>query len=150
MQMVSSMSSYLHSLLHRWEFPCRRECKSSAMLGITVNCWWVGFIEGWLTCHEMYSYENTTKNQDVEQFCVCVFSRVWLFATPWTVAPGSSIRGISQVRTLERVAISFSWDLLNPGIEPDFPGSSGLAGGFFTTLPPGKPRTISPPPEVSL
>ena len=33
-----------------------------------------------------YNYENTTKNQDVEQFRACVFSRVWLFTTPWTVA----------------------------------------------------------------
>ena len=30
-------------------------------------------------------------------------------------------------------------DLPNPGIEPVFPA---LAGGFFTTEPPGKPRNI--------
>ena len=33
--------------------------------------------------------------------------------TPWTVAlPGSSVHGISQARILERVAISYSRDLL--------------------------------------
>ena len=41
--------------------------------------------------------------------------------------PGPSVRGISQARILERVAISFSkriilpWDLLNPGFEPRSP-----------------------------
>ena len=30
-------------------------------------------------------------------------------------------------------------DLLNPGIESTFPVTRALAGGFFTTEPPGKP-----------
>ena len=50
--------------------------------------------------------------------------------------PGSSVHGISQARRLEWVAISFSGDLLNPGIKSTSPE---LAGGFFTTEPPGKP-----------
>ena len=29
-------------------------------------------------------------------------------------------------------------DLSNPGIEPTLPASPALAGGFFTTAPPGK------------
>ena len=37
--------------------------------------------------------------------------------------PGLSVLGISQARTLEWVAISFSWDLFNPGIEPASPVS---------------------------
>ena len=32
------------------------------------------------------------------------------------------------------------WDLPHPGIEPVFPA---LAGGFFTTEPPGKPLKYS-------
>ena len=45
---------------------------------------------------------------------------IWHFLDPQTVCsqPGSSIHGISQARILEWVAISFSSDLLNPGIEP--------------------------------
>ena len=39
--------------------------------------------------------------------CVHAFSRVQLFATPWTL-PDSSVHGISQARILEWVAISFS------------------------------------------
>ena len=45
-----------------------------------------------------------------------VFSRVWLFVTPWTV--GSSVHGILQARKLEWVAVPFSRDLPNPGIKP--------------------------------
>jgi len=35
--------------------------------------------------------------------------------------PGSSAHGILQARILEQVAISFSRDLPNPGIEPRSP-----------------------------
>ena len=51
--------------------------------------------------------------------------------------PGSSVYGILQARILEWVAISFSRGFLDPGIEPMSPA---LAGGFFTTVPPGKPK----------
>ena len=47
---------------------------------------------------------------------------------------GSSLHGISQARILERIAISFSTGSSHPGIEPT---SLALAGGFFTTEPPG-------------
>ena len=59
--------------------------------------------------------------------------------------PGSSTRGISQARILEWVAISSSRDLPNPGIEPRSPASSALKGEFFTTEPPGKPKS----PQIS-
>ena len=49
--------------------------------------------------------------------------------TPWTVARQAP-HGIFQARILECVAISFSRDLPDPGIEPMSPA---LAGGFFTT-----------------
>ena len=45
-------------------------------------------------------------------------SRVWLFATLWTVCspPGSSVHGIFQAGRLESVAIPFIGYLPNPGI----------------------------------
>ena len=49
--------------------------------------------------------------------------------------PGSSVHGIFQARILEWVAIFYSRDLLDPGIEPISPA---LAGRFFTTEPPGE------------
>ena len=51
--------------------------------------------------------------------------------------PGSSVHGTSQARILEQVATSFFGDLPDPGIEPKSPA---LAGGFFTTEPPGRPK----------
>ena len=69
--------------------------------------------------------------------CVCVcalsrFSHVGLFATLWTV-PGCSAHGILQARILEWVAISFSRDIPDPGIEPASRVSSALADRLFTT-----------------
>ena len=33
-------------------------------------------------------------------------------------------------------------DLPHPGMEPTSPAPSALAGGFFTTVPPGKPQKV--------
>ena len=54
--------------------------------------------------------------------------------------PGSSVHGILQVRILEWVAISFSRDLPNPGIEP---GSPALQADALSSQPPGKPKMSS-------
>jgi len=54
--------------------------------------------------------------------------------------PGSSVHGILQARILERVAISLSRGLPNPGIEPTSLMSPALAGGFLSLAPPGKPE----------
>ena len=48
---------------------------------------------------------------------------------------GSSVHGILQARVLERVAISFSRDLSDPGIKPMSLVSPALAGGYFSTSP---------------
>ena len=47
--------------------------------------------------------------------------------------PGSSVHGIPQARVLEWVAVLFSGDPPDPGIQPPFLASPALAGGFFTT-----------------
>ena len=56
--------------------------------------------------------------------------------------PGSSAHGILQARVLEWIAISFSSDLPDPGIEPMSLVSLALAGQFFTIQTQGKPRPI--------
>ena len=53
--------------------------------------------------------------------------------------PGFSVHGIFQARILEWAAIPYPGDLLDPGIKPVPPAFPALAGGFFTTEPPGKP-----------
>ena len=47
--------------------------------------------------------------------------------------PGSSVHVIFQARILEQVAISFSRDFPDLGIEPASLMSHALAGRFFTT-----------------
>ena len=54
-------------------------------------------------------------------------------------SPGSSVYRINLARILEWVAISSSRGSSNPGIKPRSPV---LAGGFFTTEPPGKPLNV--------
>ena len=53
--------------------------------------------------------------------------------------PGSSVHGISQASILEWLPFPFPEDFPDPGIEPRSPVSPALAGGSFTTEPPGKP-----------
>ena len=48
-------------------------------------------------------------------------------------APGSFVRGLFQARILEWVAMSFSGDLPDRGIEPKSLMSPALTVGFFTT-----------------
>ena len=54
--------------------------------------------------------------------------------------PDSSVHGIFQASILEQAAISYSRDLPDPGVESASPTSPALAGGFFTTEPPGNPN----------
>ena len=64
--------------------------------------------------------------------CTCAQSYP-IFCDPMDCGPpGCSVYGISQARILEWVAISFSRDLLNPGIEPTSFTYSALVGRFFT------------------
>ena len=53
--------------------------------------------------------------------------------------PGSSVHGIFQVRILECVAVNFSRGSSQPREQTHV---SCLAGGFFTTEPMGKPRSL--------
>ena len=57
--------------------------------------------------------------------------------------PGSSVHRILQTRILEWVAISYSRDLPNPGIEPASLWSPALACEFFATRATGKPNILN-------
>ena len=72
--------------------------------------------------------------------CVCVFSRVWLFVTPWTVARQAP-RSMGFPRQEHWSGLPFppSEDLPNSGTEPESPA---LAGEFFAAEPPGKPLIL--------
>ena len=73
--------------------------------------------------------------------CACVFSRVWLFATPWTATHQAPL-SMRFPRQEYWSGLSFSspGTLPNPGIKPTSQVSPALAGRFFTTEPPGEPQ----------
>ena len=68
-------------------------------------------------------------------------SCVWLFCSPmiWG-SQGSSVHGISQARILVGCHFLLQGTLPDPEIDSQSPA---LAGGFFTTEPPGKPNSSS-------
>ena len=99
------------------------------------NCFW--------EFHNMKIINNSTVRGTPFIPCFVVISslsHVQLFWDPVDCSPpGSSVHGISQAWIMEWVAISFSMGSSQPGIEPMSPASPALAGGIFTTEPPGKP-----------
>ena len=63
---------------------------------------------------------------------------------PWNVALQAPLSmEFFQARTLEWVPFPTPGDLPDPGMKPESPVSSALAGGFFTTAPPGMPLLTS-------
>ena len=67
----------------------------------------------------------------------CVLSHVQLFVTPWTVAhQGPLPMEFSRQEYSSGLPFPTPGKLPQPGIQP---GSPVIAGGFFTTEPPGKP-----------
>ena len=70
--------------------------------------------------------------------CVCVFSHVQLFATPWTVAYQAFLSmEFSRQEYWRGLPSPSPVNLPNTGIKSMSPA---LSGGFFTTVPPGKPE----------
>ena len=71
---------------------------------------------------------------------MCVLSRIQLFAIPQTVARQVPLStGFSGQEYWSGLPFPPLGDLPHPGINPTFPASPALAGGFFTTEPPDKP-----------
>ena len=75
--------------------------------------------------------------------CVCVFSHIWLFVTPWTGACQAPDPGIILARIMVQVAISFSKGSTQPKDQTCVSCDSCIIGGFFTTKPQGKPSFLS-------
>ena len=66
---------------------------------------------------------------------MCILSHVLLLMIPWTVAhQGSLSMGFSRQEYWRGLPFPSPGDLPNPRMEP---ASPALAGGFFTTEPPG-------------
>ena len=69
---------------------------------------------------------------------MCVLSRVWLFATPWTVACQAPLSmGFSRQEYWSRLPSPSPGDLPDPGVKP---GSLALQADSLLSKPPGKPK----------
>ena len=73
--------------------------------------------------------------------CVSMLSHVWLFATrlDFVALQAPLSVGFSRQEYWSGLPWPPPGDLPSPGIKP---ASPTLAGGFFTTVPPGKPRLV--------
>ena len=70
-------------------------------------------------------------------------SRVWLSATPWTVATQASLSvGFSRQEYCSGLPCPPPGDLPDPGIKPKSLMSPALAGGFFSTSITWEARTV--------
>ena len=79
--------------------------------------------------------------------CAQLLSHARLFVTPQT--GGHQVPLSMEFSTQEYwsgLPFPPSGDLPNPGTEPRSPALPALAGGFFTTEPPGNPTHPSGPP----
>ena len=74
---------------------------------------------------------------------MCLRSGVWFFATPWTIACHALLSmEFSRQEYWSGLPFPTPGDLPDQGIEPTFFVSPALAGRFFTTVPPGKPKDL--------
>ena len=70
-----------------------------------------------------------------------VLSCAHVFVTPWTVAHQAPLSmGFSRQEYWSGLPFPTLGDLSDPGIQPVSLVSPALAGGFFTTEPPRKPK----------
>ena len=69
--------------------------------------------------------------------CCAVLRLIWLFVTPWAVAHQAPLSmGFSRKEYWSGLPFPSLGDLPDPGMEPAFLVTLGLAGGFFTTATP--------------
>ena len=79
------------------------------------------------------------EHQTAQNFNVCIFSCVSLFATPWTVAhQAPPSLGLSWKEYWSGLPFPPPGDLPDPEILQVSPVAPALAGGLFTTGPPRK------------
>ena len=72
--------------------------------------------------------------------CMHMLNSVQLLENPWTVACQAPLSmKFSSQEYWSGLPFPSPGNLPNPGIEPRSPASPALAGGFFTTVSPGKP-----------
>ena len=89
---------------------------------------------------ELHDNVNVLSATELYSVCVSRWSSPTLCDLMGCSPPGSAVHGILQARALEWVAIPFSGDLPDPGIEPGCPTSHVDS---LPSEPPGKPELHS-------
>ena len=87
----------------------------------------------------VYIVQITTDSSEDKTLSLSCFSRVQLFAIPWTV-PHPLTLGFSGQEYWSGLPFPPPGDLPDEGLEPKSPA---LTGRFFTTEPPGKPTSLA-------
>ena len=102
-----------------------------------VGSYYCSVIQSCLTLVTHEPGENT----GVGRTCITQYSCLWPMVFARFLCPWISQGGLP---------FPTPGDLPDWGIEPTSPGSPALAGGFCTTVPPGKPATSYPATIISL
>ena len=93
-----------------------------------------------LKISELFMLYQSVRFKSLDSWGVGMPSCVWLSATLWTMACQAPLSmGFFQARIPEWVAIFFSKDLPNPGVEPTSPVSLALQADSLPTQSSGKP-----------
>ena len=100
---------------------------------------------GWTLFHSVTKSQMQLSTHAHQILCLCMLSHVWFFATPCTIA----CQELSRQGYWNGLSFPTPGNLSDPRIKPVSPASSVLAGGFFTTVPPGKPNLYLENPKVS-
>ena len=134
-----TVNDYLMLRTKRLPSPCKTNVPIKSKLFPSGNTlWWLHKFS--LQNHNTLAFalENVIQS-NTHLVVVQSLSRVWLFATPWTVAHQAPLSmGFPRQDDWIGLACPSPGDLPDPGIKPSSPA---LAGRFFTTEPPGKSQT---------
>ena len=83
--------------------------------------------------------------ESIRKFChffhvMCPVAQLCLFRASWTLAHQAPLpMGLPRQQYWSGLPFPSPGDLPHPGISPESPASLALAGGLFTSGPPGKP-----------
>ena len=127
MQTILPVLIFLHFIIDL-HFHCTLLLAVSAAVTLSMCAF---YFPPWCCCYTFFSVLKAMKGRMHVCMLSC-FSRVWLFATLWTVAHQAPLSmGFSRQDYWSGLPCPPPWDLPDPGVEPISLMFPALAGGFF-------------------